>query len=581
MYLEGIKMLTLRNYQTESISACATYGLKGGRRALVVLPTGCGKTAIFSHMAGSASKKVLAIAHREELLAQAKESFELANPGKLVEIEQADKHASPEADIVVASIQTLAVSPLRLLALHPADFSLIIVDEAHHSIARTYIEVLHHFGLAPGVGDLTGALGLDKRTVKAEIRSRFEDFVPAPTAPYLLGVTATPSRSDGRGLEFLFDEMVYQRSIKEMVEEGWLAKIIGRRIPTDIDISGVGTTAGDYKVKALSDEVNSPARNALAVNAYRKHAPGRQALVFCVDVQHTIDMCEAFRDEGIKADFVIGDESKMMAPRAEVIAAYKSGDLTVLVNCMVLTEGFDAPNTSALVMARPTKSSLLYTQMLGRGTRIAPGKDDLIVIDLADTAKAGVNNLNTMFGLPPNYQTEGDDVLSLAAMFEENQSMLDDTAFNGITDLADLEEALALFDPLTSAQVEPGLKTSLAWVKTSFGYAVSIPMGMEAGAGTVQYGLVVNAIGAAELRVKKTGLRRQTLGSFASIPQGITAVEDRAAGLDGFAMAQKGAKWRKDSPSAKQLTLAAGLGIEVKPGMSKGDVSTLIGQRLA
>ena len=574
-------MLTLRDYQNESIDACARYGQKGGRRALVVLPTGCGKTAIFAHMAGSASRKVLAIAHREELLAQAKASFEAANPDKLVEIEQADLHASPEADIVVASIQTLAVSPLRLKALDPANFSLIIVDEAHHSIARTYVEVLHHFGLAPAVADLTGALGLDARTVKAEIRSRFEDFVPRSSAPYLLGVTATPSRSDGRGLEFLFDEMVYSRSIKEMVEAEWLTRIIGRRIPTEIDISGVGTTAGDYKVKALSDEVNTPERNTVAVNAYLKHAPGRQALVFCVDVQHTIDMCEAFRDEGIKADYVIGEESKMMAPRKAIISSYLAGDIQVLVNCMVLTEGFDAPNTSALVMARPTKSSLLYTQMLGRGTRIAPGKDNLVVIDLADTAKAGVNNLNTMFGLPPNYGTEGDDALSLAAMFEETQGMLDDDAFNGITDLSDYEKALALFDPLTSAKIESELKTVLAWVKTSFGYAVSIPMGMEAGDGTVQYGLVVNAIGAAELRVKKTGVRRQTVGSFDSIQRGITAVESMASGLDGFAVAQKGAKWRKDTPSTKQLTLAANLKIEVKPGMSKGDLSTLIGQRLA
>jgi len=573
------QQLVLRDYQTEAIVACARYGMAKGRRALIVLPTGCGKTAIFSAMAAGARGRVLAIAHREELLGQAKRAFEIAAPSALVEIEQAEHHASDAADIVVASIQTLAVSPLRLLALKPESFSFIIVDEAHHAIARTYIEVLHHFGLAPDISDLTGNLGLEAKAVKREVRERFDEFQAAPDAPFLIGVTATPSRTDGKGLEYLFDEMVYSRSIKEMVDAGWLTRITGRRIKTDTDISAVRGQAGDFKVSQLADTVNTQPRNAQAVAAYLEYAEGRQALAFCVDVDHTIDMCEAFRNEGVKADYVVGDKARMMAPRADIIKAYQAGDINVLVNCMVLTEGFDAPETSALIMARPTKSSLLYTQMLGRGTRIAPGKRDLIVLDLADTAKAGVSNLNTMFGLPPKFELAGDDVLDMAGFVAEQLELPEDI-WAGITDMEGLEQALAEFDPLTSAAIEDYLRTELSWVKTSFGYAISCPT--APGRPSAQMGLIVDPLGRVHLEIKQRGFGRQKLGQFPSVQHGIDGAESYAREqFEGYRVSMKDAKWRTGTPSAKQLEFAKKLGLQVPAGATKGQVATMIDARVA
>src|SRR3990167_5087593 len=237
-------------------------------------------TQVFAQIPKLASKRVLVIAHREELLDQAALRIQEANPGMSVGIEQADRHAPEGCKVLVGSIQTFAMSPKRLAALRPDDFSVVVVDEVHHIVAASYLRLLAYFGLAPDQQVVIAAaeeleeeakdLGVDRvrakgRGLRAEYRNAFRSFKPAQGAPYLVGFTATPSRSDGTGLEWIMDDIVYSMSIREGMEKGWLCKIRGIRVESGDDISSVPTAHGDYQESALARAVDTPRRNALAV----------------------------------------------------------------------------------------------------------------------------------------------------------------------------------------------------------------------------------------------------------------------------------------------------------------------------
>lgn len=571
----------LRPYQADCLYALRKFGMQGHKRGLIAMATGLGKTVVFAEMAGKAKKKMLVIAHREELLAQAKDKILRANPHLSVEIEQAANKASMSADVVVASVQTFAVNPARLHRWAPDEFSAVIVDEAHHAVARTYLEVLSYFGLVPAIADLKDG-DLARSHIRQEVRERFESFKPAASAPFLAGFTATPTRTDARGLEYIFDDIVYSMTIRDGIEGRWLVPIKGQRITTGTNISEVKLSRGDFQERALSNAVNTDERNALAVNAYRQHAEGRQALVFCVDVEHTKAMTQAFRSAGYKAEYVVGSKKDMEKPREDVIADYQRSAVQVLVNCMVLTEGFDAPETSALIMARPTKSTLLYTQMMGRGTRLAPGKADLLVLDMVDVAsKAGVNSVNTLFGLPPHLDFGESDVLTAAKEIEE----LGDVPLAMFEQAASIPELRTLaeqFDPLMQAQVEEWLRTALSWTKTAFGYAISVPGNGEARA-PLQIGVVVNMLGQADVRVKHRSQKPQYLARNEDVQTAISMAEDWVSRHvpDAGALLDKNAGWHSDAPSEKQLRFAERLKIKVNESMTKGDLSKLIDAKMA
>lgn len=320
----------LRDYQRIAFQSVVDYRLEGHNRALVAMATGGGKTEIFARLA-KAQKRMLVLAHREELLDQAANRIARANPGVSVGIEQANRHAGPADKVVIASVQSL-VQPRRLGAVAPEEYSVVMIDEAHHTIARTYLDILARFGLVPDVTDLSDAQ-LTRRQVSQEVQARFRSFTVPGDAPYLVGVTATPSRSDGRGLEWVFDDIVYSWSIRDGVEGGWLVPIHGVRVDTATDLSGVRTRAGDFAEGELSRAVNLEKRNQLAVQSYQEHAAGRQALVFCVDRDHAHAMLDAFLAAKLSAGLVLGDTPAQ--DRRELMGAFRAGDLKVLVNVMV------------------------------------------------------------------------------------------------------------------------------------------------------------------------------------------------------------------------------------------------------
>ncbi|KAF1965388.1 DEAD/DEAH box helicase-like protein [Bimuria novae-zelandiae CBS 107.79] len=373
--------ITLREYQEECIQSVLAYLAKGHKRLGVSLATGSGKTVIFTHLidrlpaVGDASQTLI-LAHRRELVEQAARHCALAYPDKHVDIEMGNNHASGAADITVASIQSI-MSGERIVKFDPARYKLVLVDEAHHIVSQQYLDVLEHFGL------------------------RHQQDWTKVAAPALVGVSATFSRFDGRKLGTVIDHIVYHRDYVDMIEENWLSDVVFTTVEIKANLNKVSTTAnGDFKTAALSRAVNTEETNDLLVRAWAAKARGRKStIVFCVDLSHVTNLTAKFRQYGIAAEFVTGDTPSRI--RSARVDAFRRGDFSVLLNCGVFTEGTDIPNIDCVLLARPTKSRNLLVQMIGRGMRLNPGKENCHIIDMVSALSTGVVSTPTLFGLDP------------------------------------------------------------------------------------------------------------------------------------------------------------------------------------
>jgi ATP-dependent helicase IRC3 len=376
---------SLRPYQQEALDAILHHEDNGIKRQLVVLPTGAGKTVIFSHLPKirSHSLPMLVLAHREELLDQARSKILASNPELSVEVEQASRHAG-HVDVVVASVATLGRNNTPRINDYPKDyFKSIVIDEAHHAAAPSYRRVIDYFN---------------------------SDFV--------LGVTATPQRSDSTRLIDVFEEIVYYKSIQDLIQDGWLAPLVGYRVKTNTDISKVEITNGDYSQGQLENAINNPERNAHIVASYINLAPSKKALVFASGVRHAEELALSFRQASVETAVILGTTPS--EERKTILSKFSTGEIKVIVNVGVLTEGFDEPSVEAIILAKPTRSALLYTQIVGRGTRLNEGKEHCIIIDIADATKGKKPiGLPTLLGLPPEFDLQGQSLTDVASKFEE------------------------------------------------------------------------------------------------------------------------------------------------------------------
>lgn len=322
--------------------------------------------------------RTLILAHRRELVEQAAKQCSRRYPDKIVEIEMGIVKASGLADITVASIQSIN-SQDRIEKFNPADYKLILVDEAHHIVAKAYLEVLGHFGIS------------DKK-----------DTEDVESKPALVGVSATLSRLDGVALGKVIKHIVYHKDYVEMIGENWLSDVIFTTVSSSADLSkvrkGVG---GDFSTSELSKAVNQDHINLITVKAWQSKAADRKStIVFCVDLDHVNSLTTMFRRHGIDARFVSGDTNKKI--RSDRLDAFKRQEYPVLVNCGVFTEGTDIPNIDCVVLARPTKSRNLLVQMIGRGMRLHPGKENCHIIDMVASLRTGIVTTPTLFGLDPS-----------------------------------------------------------------------------------------------------------------------------------------------------------------------------------
>lgn len=441
--------LALRDYQTEALERIAAAETRGVRRQLLVAATGLGKTVVFCALAERRGGRTLILAHRDELIEQAAakvvEVWPEARPG----IVKAGRN-EVDAHVVVASVQTLArakrldqlVDACRLFGT----FDLVVVDEAHHAAAPTYRAIIDGLRAGDPGADVCPTCGntgtVERLATPDEVDDGCELGIaydacpadgwhvryPAPAGPLLLGVTATPQRGDGKGLDDVFDEIVASYPLLWGIRAGYLADVRGIRVRVEgLDLASVKVNRGDYDQGEAGRRMEDADAPDMIVRAWAEHAPHRQTVVFTPTVEVARRVAEAFGAWGVSAGFVHGGTP--MDERRATLAAFARGDLRVVANCAVLTEGYDEPTISCIVVARPTKSHGLYTQMVGRGTRRHPDKTDLLVLDVVGaTDDLSLVTVPSLFGLGEKHHAGMGDgsmlLTSAVAAWEQEQITL-------------------------------------------------------------------------------------------------------------------------------------------------------------
>lgn len=333
---------SLRPYQTKAKQCITAQWAAGHSRTLLVLPTGTGKTIVFASLAADqvrAGDRVLIIAHRGELLEQAADKLQRST-GLVSAVEKAESTCLDSwYRVVVGSVQTLQ-RPARLERFPRDYFGTIIIDEAHHAITDGYRRILEHFSAAK-----------------------------------VLGVTATPDRGDMRNLGEVFDSLAFEYKLTDAIRDGYLCRIMAQTVPLRLDISAVALSGGDYAVGELGTALDPYLEQIAAEMATR--CKGRKTVVFLPLIKTSQKFRDLLNAKGLCAAEVNGQSTD----RKEVLADFDAGKYNVLCNSMLLTEGWDCPSVDCVVVLRPTKVRSLYSQMVGRGTRLAPGKKDLLLLD--------------------------------------------------------------------------------------------------------------------------------------------------------------------------------------------------------
>lgn len=523
-------MISLRPYQREAVDAVHAAYDRGVRRPAIGLPTGGGKTIVFSALAEERAHlgRALILAHRDELLRQAADKYREVNPGADVGFVQAGLNDLDHA-VVVASVQSLS-QPRRLDAFPWDSFATIVVDEAHHAVAPTYRKIIDRAG----------------------------------PDTLVLGVSATLERGDGIGLGEVWKEVVYLKTLQEMIQAGYLVDIRARRVRLNYNMGRLRTNRGDFVASEVSEMLEATEAYSVAANAYLEHAPGRKALVFTPTIKDAHAMAATFRMAGVPAAAVDGEMP--LDERRATLAALADGSVKVVANAMVLTEGFDEPSVGCIIVARPTKSRTLYVQMIGRGTRLYPGKDDLIVLDLVgNDERLDIQSLPRLFGLKA-------DVLERAGTGAVRYIAQGAKAIAGLYDRA---------AGISSEEVDLFERKDIAWSKLVDG-RWHLDIGGEHG------DLFLEPRGsrwrAFRLAPADKGKRvYDVLGDDLDIGYAMGVAEEylREKASEAMVLVDKSARWRTDQPSQKQLDMLASFGIPVEAGITKGQASELIGAALA
>lgn len=537
----------LRDYQIECIDAIRSAHMRGIRRPAIVLPTGAGKTTVFGKYGADLARldcRVVAMAHRDELIEQAASRFRRLAPDLRVGIFQASRREVRGRDIVIASVQTLARANRRA-ELAAAGFGLAIVDEAHHATASTYMETLKALGC----------------------------FGEDPTrGAYALGVTATMGRSDRVALGQVWEEVVYARGIVQMIREGYLVPVKGVRVRVaGLDLRSVKRTGGDFAEGALAEAMHEAMAPAAIARAYVEHAKGELAVLFAPTVAFAYECAGALRELGVRAVGVDGTTDK--ADRRRILAEHSRGEIEVVCNCSVLTEGWDAPWCSVAIIARPTQATGLYVQMAGRVLRPAPGKERALIIDVVGVASR--HRLASLVDLGGTDRTEKLDA-DLAA-YEPDAEV----------------DLLGLLEPekrgTGSAPIKPGLDGDLtSELIELFGASARVWLRTPRGVWFIPAGddLIFLAPDLERGRYlvgsvpQDGGAGHAVTSAPTDLETAMTAGERHAAGLAVGVLNKRGAAWRDTPPTPGQVGRAKRLHLPTD-GLSKGEISDAISVALA
>ncbi len=392
---------------------------------LLYLPTGAGKTVIATFIIKALSevcgvRRVLFVAHRREILDQTARTLKQHLPSRRVAVEQGERSVTGKPDIIVASVQSLVHRKERY---DPAAFDLIICDECHRALAPSWEEVIDYFWRRVGGERL------------------------------LLGMTATPRRSDGKSASNVFGEPAFEISRTDLVDLGYLVPLQYFTVKSRLDLDKIKLSAGDFQVGALAKRMDTPAQRALAVKAWLEQGASQRTIAFCAGVEHARHLAEDFAALGVRSETIDG----RMKARDEVLQRFRDGEVQVLTNYGVLTEGFDDPGVACILMARPTTSPLVYTQCIGRGLRTATGKHACVVIDIVDRSTHQLQyGANEMAGLPSKWRCRGADPFRQARSLSGVKVTCPD-AFLRIRNAVSLDEVQEILMSLPPEVVVAGL----------------------------------------------------------------------------------------------------------------------------
>jgi hypothetical protein len=511
---------------------------------------------------------MLVLQHREELAQQNADKLRRVNPTLRVDIEMAEHRADPsQADVIVASVATLGrKGTKRVNNYNWEQVRTVVVDEAHHSTADSYRNI---FALTRSLEPTSNGL--------------------------LVGYTATPQRSDGKALAEIYEKVVFVYSIRDAITDGWLVDIRGYRVRTDTDLSGVEKSRGDFAAEQLADAVNTPERNNRVVKAWFDRGEGRQTVVFCAGIAHAQELAKSFREAGIASEAVWGDDQE----RAAKLQAHRDKEITIVCNCGVLIEGYDDWRIGCVVLARPTQSSVLFTQMVGRGTRLQEGtgnlksalrhgleleeglKTDCIVIDVVDnSSRHSLITLPTLMGLPGTLDIQGKGVVAAAEEIEAAQAehpSIDFTKLELLSNMKQFIEQVNMFEVRFPPEVEEN--SELTWYRAAGGgYRIAIPKAAGGGYAKISQNMLDKWEIEGDLGGRTfhgTGAAME--GAFKKCDE---LIRERCPEI--LNIISRKATWHDKKASAQQMSLLAKLYKGRKfPELTKGQASRLIGDRLA
>lgn len=379
--------LILRDYQQDAINCCINAIKSGKNRIGVSLATGGGKTVIFSNLINELrllnykqKHRTLVLVHRRELALQASRTIKRLFPDLHVEIEMGKQISNvKDSDVIVASVQSLS---RRLDKYAQDDIDLIIIDEAHHAVANTYVNILNHFNAAT-------------KTSRKPV----------------IGFSATFERADNKALSAVLDEIIYHRGIIDMINDKWLCEGKFTTVKVDVDFSKVDSTSMDFKLDSLSQVMNTKEVTNIILKSYmakRQENNLRSTLLFGVDVKHVKSLHEAFLKNNINTRYVTAQTKE--SERDFIIQEFKEGKIEVLMNCGIFTEGTDIPSIDCILLCRPTKSRAMLVQMIGRGLRLHRDKEHCHIIDFIGAQNVGVVSVPTLTGIE-SYDGELNDAL--------------------------------------------------------------------------------------------------------------------------------------------------------------------------
>jgi len=565
-------LLKLRDYQREAIAELHRRWDAGDTRVPMVLATGLGKTVIFAHLiadwtAANPGKRVIVLVHTDELVQQAYKKIKDVAPHLRVGIVKAAQN-DVLAHVIVASVQSLRSAKRRAQIKR---VGLIIMDECHHATAATYRAVLDHYG------------AFDDKPIEITAdgwasQQRNKNHSPIQVA----GFTATLARGDKQKLSDVWQECTFKRGIAFGIRRGYLLDVRGKRIVIpEMDLGNVKKSGGDYAEGSLAAELDRSLAPSIVAGAYLEHAATRKGLGFAPTVESARHFASAFEESGIPSAVVHGG-----TPREErrlILKKLRSGDIQVVWNCGVLTEGFDEPTVSCII-PKATKSAPLYQQIVGRGLRPdlslpAGERGDCLVLDVVGAS--GRHDLRTLVDLSERapegtYMEDGESLLDLEEALDEIEEELQGQALDGFEPEEYYgETAVQEFDPLNRAGIG-------AWLQTDGG-TYFLPAGEVYV--LIAPGEEANTWDVAWLAQKANVPVNGSMGDVTehqglSLEMACSWAEEVVEEFGGRILADRRQTWRRKEPSAAQVAWCARRGLDIE-GKTKGEVSDLMSQTFA